>query len=226
EKYYDEYDFADWTHSVSKVPMVKAQHPDYELFKSGIHSQRGLSCADCHMPYNAEGGLKFSNHHVSSPLKYISKTCVTCHRDGEEELQNNVYERQDKMKKSMDSAVELLFRSHVEAKAAWDNGATEKEMKPALELIRKAQWRCDFVAASHGASFHAPIESARILADSIRLSGEARLALAGILTKHNVAQPVALPDISTKAKAQKYIGLDMDAQNAKKAADLKKWASK
>ena len=226
EKYYDKINFADWTHKLSRVPMVKPQHPDYELFRTGIHSQRGLACADCHMPYNAEGGLKFSNHHVTSPLKYISKTCVTCHRESEEDLTNNVYERQDKVKEATSSAVELLVHAHIEAKAAWDNGATEDEMKPAIELIRKAQWRCDFVAASHGAPFHAPLESSRILADSIKLAGQARLALAGILTKHNVAQPVALPDVSTKAKAQAYIGLDMEAERAKKAADLKKWSAK
>lgn len=69
EQYYDEAEFSDWTHALSRTPMLKAQHPDYELFLLGPHSKRGLGCADCHMPYVAEGGIKYSNHQVMSPLK-------------------------------------------------------------------------------------------------------------------------------------------------------------
>jgi len=36
-----------------------------------------------------------------------------------------------------------------------------------------------------------------------------------------VTEPVAIPDISTKAKAQAVIGPDMDAERAKKAEFLK-----
>lgn len=67
ESYYDSYGFADWTHTISRAPMLKAQHPDYELFKMGIHAQRGVACADCHMPFIAEGGVKYTSHHVQSP---------------------------------------------------------------------------------------------------------------------------------------------------------------
>ncbi|HET55822.1 MAG TPA: ammonia-forming cytochrome c nitrite reductase subunit c552, partial [Ignavibacteria bacterium] len=31
-----------------------------------------------------------------------------------------------------------------------------------------------------------------------------------VLVKHGVSYPIAMPDVSTKAKAQKYIGLDME----------------
>ncbi|MHC5074370.1 MAG: ammonia-forming cytochrome c nitrite reductase subunit c552, partial [Planctomycetota bacterium] len=54
--YYDGLDFADYTHPISKTPIVKAQHPDYEIYLTGIHAYRGVSCADCHMPYHSEGG--------------------------------------------------------------------------------------------------------------------------------------------------------------------------
>jgi nitrite reductase (cytochrome c-552) len=39
-----------------------------------------------------------------------------------------------------------------------------------------AQWRWDWIAASHGAGAHAPTESARLLAVSAQMAGEARLA--------------------------------------------------
>jgi nitrite reductase (cytochrome c-552) len=216
EAYYDEYDFADWVHPMSKARMIKAQHPDWELFRTGIHAQRGLACADCHMPYLVEGGIKYSSHHVVSPLAMIPQTCVVCHRESEEELKKNVIEREDKIRGLQDQALDAIVRAHFEAKAAWDAGATEEEMAPVLMLIRHAQWRCDFVAASHGAPFHTPIESARIMSSSIQRAGEARLLLARVLSAHGVDQPIELPDISTKAKAQAVVGLDMDAERRTK----------
>jgi nitrite reductase (cytochrome c-552) len=73
ENYYDEYEFYDWIHPLSKAPILKAQHPDYELFQHSIHYQRGVSCADCHMPYKTEGSMKISDHKVQSPLKQYRK---------------------------------------------------------------------------------------------------------------------------------------------------------
>ena len=67
EKYYDETKYADYTHALSRAPILKAQHPDYEIAQMGIHGQRGVACADCHMPYKSEGGVKFSDHHIQSP---------------------------------------------------------------------------------------------------------------------------------------------------------------
>lgn len=209
ENYYDETKFKDWVHALSKAPMLKAQHPDYEIYKMGIHAQRGVACADCHMPYRREGGEKFTDHLVQSPLNNIANSCQVCHRESEEQLRANVFERQDKIRELRLRAEDLLVQAHVEAKAAWDAGATEAEMKTVLELIRKSQWRWDFAAAGHGSSFHAPLEIMRILGHAIDLAQQARLELNGILIKKGVALPVTVPDISTKEKAQNYIGLDM-----------------
>jgi nitrite reductase (cytochrome c-552) len=224
EKYYDELAFSDWTHAISKAPMLKAQHPDYELYTMGIHAQRGLSCADCHMPYVSEGGAKFTSHHIVSPLYHINKTCQVCHRESEEELRRNVYERQEKIAQERHRLATLLVRAHYEAKAAWNNGATEKEMQPILQLIRHAQWRWDFAAASHGAAFHAPLEVMRIIATGIERVQDARLLLAKLLAAKGV-NDVAIPDISTKDKAQKAIGIDRQKLEKEKAQFLKQWGS-
>lgn len=209
EEYYDEIGHVDWVHKISKAPMLKAQHPDYELWEKGIHAQRGVSCADCHMPYRREGGVKFTDHHVQSPLANIANSCQVCHRESEETLRKNVFERQERVRELRLTSEDLLVKAHIEAGAAWKAGANESEMEEVLQLIRHSQWRWDYVAASHGGSFHAPLESARILGSSIEKSQEARLLLSRILMKYNVKQPVAMPDISSKAKAQEYIGLDM-----------------
>ncbi len=160
-KYYDAMGFSDWTHAISKTPMLKAQHTDYEVYTTGIHTERGVSCADCHMPYVSEGGL------------------------------------------------------------AWDNGANEAEMKDILYDIRVGQWYWDYVAASHGGSFHSPVESARIPGKSIDNAQAARIKLARLLAAKGVNREVTYPDISTKAKAQEYIGLPMEKLKAEKDKFLK-----
>lgn len=218
ERYYDEAQFSDWTHSLSRAPMLKAQHPDYEIFLLGPHAQRGLACADCHMPYMAEGGIKYSNHQIMSPLKNVSSTCQTCHRDTEENLKQYVYDYQDKALEIRDRIEVELTRAHIMAKTAWDKGVDEAKMKNALQLIRQAQWRWDFAVASHGASFHAPVETQRILAHSLDRTLQAQLELQKVLFTLGVTD-VPMPDISTKELAQAYIGLDM----AKLRSDKDKW---
>mgnify|MGYP003835110995 FL=1 len=90
-------------------------------------------------------------------------------------------------------------------------------MKPVLALIRQSQWRWDFCAASHGGSFHAPIEMASILSNGIMKGLEARIELAKVLADKGVSK-VMIPDISSKSGAQKSIGLDMEALVREKEA--------
>jgi len=221
ETYYDSIGFTDWTHALSKAPMLKCQHPDYELFKTGIHADRGVACADCHMPYKRDGGVKFTYHKMQSPLNNISSSCQVCHRESEESLRENVYERQSKIESLRRITEKNLATAHIEAKAAWDAGADENTMKPVLTLLRHAQWRWDYVAASNGLAFHSPIEAARILGTSIQKSNEARLLLAQIIITKGGKYPVDMPDISSKEKAQQFIGLKMDSLYAHKNAFTK-----
>jgi len=216
EKYYDAMNYKDYTHALSRAPILKAQHPGYEIHQMGIHGQRGVSCADCHMPYMSKGGVKYTDHHIMSPLANIDRTCQTCHRQSAETLRQNVYERQRKCNEIRNRVENELATAHIEAKFAWDKGATEAEMKPVLDLLRKSQWRWDFAVASHGAAFHAPQEIMRILSHSLDLANQARLKVAKVLARHGFTGDVPMPDISTKAKAQAYIGLDMKQKEADK----------
>ena len=221
EKYYDEIGFTDYIHKLSRAPILKAQHPDYEIFKMGIHAQRGVSCADCHMPYNDEGGIKYSDHHIQNPLAVTERTCQTCHRDNKETLCKNVYERQQKANELRTLLEKELAKAHIEAKFTWDIGATENEMQEALLLIRQAQWRWDFGVSSHGGSFHAPQETMRILGHGLNKVFQARMLISKVLVAHGYTDNVPLPDITTKEKAQQYIGLDMAVEKADKDKFLK-----
>ncbi len=216
EKWYDEIGFYDYIHPLSKTPILKAQHPGYEIAKQGIHAQRGVSCADCHMPYKSEGGVKFTDHHIMSPLANIDRTCQTCHRQDAEVLRQNVYERQEKCTEVRNRAEQELARAHFEAKFIIDKGASEAEMKPIQALLRKSQWRWDYAIASHGATFHAPQEVTRLLANAVDYAQQARLLIAKVAARHGHTGDIPVPDYSTKAKAQMAIGLDMPTLKAKK----------
>jgi nitrite reductase (cytochrome c-552) len=220
ERYYDEFMFTDWTHALSKAPMLKAQHPDWEVYMTGIHAERGVSCADCHMPYKSEGGQKFTDHHLQSPLNNVEASCAVCHREKTLTLIKNVYDRQDKIIQNRDKLEELLVRAHVEAKKAWDLGASEEQMKGILMDIRHAQWRWDYTAASHGASFHSPLETGRVVAAGIDIAQEGRIKLARLLASLGFNEEIPYPDIATKEKAQAYIGLDMEKMEADKEVFL------
>ncbi len=221
EEYYDAIDFKDWTHKLSKAPMLKAQHPGYEVYLEGIHAERGVSCADCHMPYMSEGGRKYTDHHIQSPLNNIENSCMVCHKEKTAQLLKDVYDRQDKIIENRDHLEELIVRAHVEAKTAWNLGATEDQMKDILMDIRHAQWRWDYAAASHGGSFHAPVETGRVISSGIAVAQEGRIKLARLLLKLGHEGEVPYPDISTKAKAQEFIGLPVEKLKKEKEKFIK-----
>ncbi len=167
ESYYDEVGWKDWIHADSGAPVLKAQHPEFEMWSQGIHARSGVSCADCHMPYKREGAIKVSDHHVRSPMLNISRACQTCHHYPEQEILNRVTAIQDRTKALMlraeDATVDLIkFLA-----SAKSEGMNDEQLKAARALHRKAQWRLDFVAAENSMGFHAPQESARLLGEAI-----------------------------------------------------------
>lgn len=217
EQYYDKFEFADWTHPLSKTPMLKAQHPDYEIYKSGVHAKRGVSCADCHMPYQSEGGQKFTNHHIGSPLDNVENSCFVCHREKVDDLVSDVYERQRKIKEGTRKLQRLIAMAHIEAAKAWELGASQDQMTSIQQGIRHAQWRWDYSVASHGAAFHSPLETSRIVTSATDIIQETRISLTRLLADLGFNEPVPMPDFESKDALQAYIGLDLPAEYAAKA---------
>jgi nitrite reductase (cytochrome c-552) len=175
--YYDEAQFKDWVHADTGAPVLKAQHPEFEIWNQGIHARSQVACADCHMPYERVGALKISDHHVRSPLLNINRACQTCHHWPEEELRARVDTIQTRFfslrNVAMDALVELI-QDLKEARAA---GTTDEELTSARDFQRKAQFLLDFVEAENSTGFHAPQETTRILGESINFSRKGQLAL-------------------------------------------------
>jgi nitrite reductase (cytochrome c-552) len=173
------------------------------------------------MPYASEGGQKFTNHKMQSPLNNVAASCQVCHREETTTLVQNVYDRQDKILEVRHQLEKSLVRAHLETKKAWDLGADAEQMKEILQGIRHAQWRWDFVAATHGGSFHAPVECGRLVSTGLNIIQDTRIKLARLLASFGFNGEVPYPDLSTKEKAQEFIGLDMKKFKDEKAVFLK-----
>ena len=177
EAYYDAVDHTDWTHAASGARALKAQHPEFELWSQGVHARSGVSCADCHMPYLREGAVKISDHHVRSPLLNPTKSCQTCHRYPEAELLARAETIQNRTQALMLRAEEATVSLITALAKAKQDGAADDGLKSPRDLHRQAQWRLDFVAAENSMGFHAPQESARLLAEAIDLAHRGAIEL-------------------------------------------------
>jgi len=88
--------FKDWTHAETGMELLKAQHPEFEMWSQGIHARSGVACADCHMPYKREGAQKISEHWVRSPLLSPNRSCAGCHPYSDDEIKARVLAIQDR----------------------------------------------------------------------------------------------------------------------------------
>lgn len=178
--FYDEQKFKDWEHAQTGAPVLKAQHPEFELWNQGIHARSGVVCADCHMPYKREGALKISDHHVRSPLLNINRACQTCHKWSEDELRARVETIQQRTHNLRNLAMDALVELIGDIKAAKDAGRTDAGVTTAMDFQRRAQFYVDFIESENSTGFHAPQEAARILGESINFSRKGQVALRGV----------------------------------------------
>lgn len=167
--------FYDWIHGETGASLYKAQHPEFELWSQGIHARSGVSCADCHMPYEREGAMKVSSHWVQSPMNNINNACQTCHNVSESELRARVDTIQGRHKVLLEQAAAAMTDMLDAILAAQDAGVSEEQLAPVLELQRKSQWRLDYISSENSLGFHADQEAARILAESIDYSRKATI---------------------------------------------------
>jgi nitrite reductase (cytochrome c-552) len=175
--FYDSIGFKDWKHAETGAPMLKAQHPEFDLWNQGTHARAGVACADCHMPYVRVGAQKISDHHVRSPLLNVAAACQTCHRVEEKELVARAERIQNKTEHLENLALTALVDLIDEINASIKAGATDEQLAKARDFQRKASFYVDYVEAENSTGFHADQESARILAESINFSRQGTIAL-------------------------------------------------
>ncbi|HBJ38906.1 MAG TPA: ammonia-forming cytochrome c nitrite reductase subunit c552 [Planctomycetaceae bacterium] len=168
--------FYDYVHEQTGTKVFKAQHPEFELWSQGIHARAGVSCSDCHMPYERQGAMKISSHWVRSPMLNVNKACQTCHNVPEQELKDRVETIQERTRVLIDRAAVAMTEMLDAIVAAQQAGATQEQLQPIRDLQRKAMWRLDYISSENSKGFHADQESASILAESIDYSRQAEAA--------------------------------------------------
>lgn len=174
--YYEEVGFKDWVHADTGAPVLKAQHPEFEMWNQGTHARAGVACADCHMPYKRVGAMKISDHHVRSPLLNVSNACQTCHRVPEAELKARAETIQEKTLASRNLAMDALVALIGDIKSLRGQ-VPDEQLAPAQGFQRKAQFLLDFVEAENSMGFHADQEAQRLLVLSVDYSRQGQVAL-------------------------------------------------
>jgi nitrite reductase (cytochrome c-552) len=171
--------FSDWKYPGTDTPIIKARHPDYELFSAGsTHFNAGVSCADCHMPYVREGAMKYSSHDIMSPLLNPEQSCGQCHTDVDVVLAR-VATIQDTVHTAKIAAEDAL----IDAITAIQAAVAKPDSDPALlnearTLHRQAQFMWDFISSGNSMGFHNPDEALRILSNATDLARQAQMKAA------------------------------------------------
>ena len=178
--HYDSYDFVDWTHATTGATMLKAQHPEFDVWSQGVHASAGVSCADCHMPYVREGARKVTDHWLRSPLLDASASCGVCHTDDADTMIQRVYTIQDRYVAERDQTFDALVGLIRDLEAAQTNGTPEDRIALGREYQRLGSFYLDYVYSENSNGFHAPQYIMRILGDSRNFSRMGQLALQGM----------------------------------------------
>ena len=182
----------DWVHNETGAPMLKVQHPETELFSSGIHARSGVSCADCHMPFVREGAVKVSDHHIRSPLFDVEASCRTCHSISDEAIHARVNQIQTKTALGLREAEASILALIDDIAAA--RGEMRGKSEPLIDAVlekprdfhRRASMRWDFVASENSTGFHSPQEASRILGQAMDYARRGQLLLQANLQEHGV----------------------------------------
>lgn len=177
--YYQEEGFTDWEHKTTGAPMLKAQHPEFDMWNQGVHAKAGVSCADCHMPYTAVGAQKVSDHWVRSPMLNVNRSCQVCHHASEDELKARVDTIQTRVQTVRDSSFDALTELIADIEASKKAGVSADRIQAAQSWHRKASFYIDYVVSENSTGFHAPEESIKYLQTATDAVRKGQLALVG-----------------------------------------------
>lgn len=176
-KYYEKNPHTDWVHAKTGAKMIKGQHPEFEMWSQGPHARAGVSCVDCHMPYERSGAQKYTNHHIQSPLLNAEKSCTTCHGATGDEMVERAQEIQDSHHEMLDTAMQALVELIHQIEDKKDQ-LGPKKLTEVQKMHSQAQFLIDFVEAENSTGFHAPQESGRVLLKALNIIRKASAQVA------------------------------------------------
>ena len=170
--------FYDYEHAETGAPILKAQHPEFELWSQGIHARSGVACADCHMPYMREGATQGQRPLGAQPAAQRQPRLPDLPpllRGRDEGARRR---RSSSATTSCCSAAARRIVELIDAIVAAQGGGRDapSSSRRRSTLQRKAQWRLDFIAAENSMGFHAPQEAARVLGEAIDYARQGQIA--------------------------------------------------
>jgi nitrite reductase (cytochrome c-552) len=199
---------ADWTHAVTKAPMLKMQHPEAEVISSGKHADV-IGCVDCHMPDIQRNGRTVTDHAINSALNKLDN-CQKCHGDmTTDQIRDRVYQLQVRntaeLKRAEQAILSLIqdvtvVREQLAAKAPFSaiaddaerEAAISKELAAVLDLHRRSSMRWDFIGASNSTGAHSPTEALRVLGQAVDLARQGQTELKSVADQHGIELLVTL----------------------------------
>ncbi len=187
--------YGEWKQNVTGFKVGYIRHPEYEFYTfNSVHSNAGVACADCHMPYTKVGSAKISDHNVMSPVKNDLKACQQCHTETPEWLSNQVFAIQDRtasvmMRAGYAEAVsaklfEIAHKAQADGKTL-DQGLYDR----AKDLYLEALYRVIYIGAENSVGFHNPSEAGRICTDAVSMAQKSEMLLRQALAKAEVDVP-------------------------------------
>ena len=188
--YYEDANVTDWTHAVTGTKMLKAQHPEFEMWSNGIHSKAGVSCADCHMPYTRQGSAKVSDHQVRSPMLNINRACQGCHNVADDEIKGRVETIQSRFIAGKNLTFDGMIQLITDIDKAKKDGTPADRIAQAQAMHRKASFLIDMVVSENSNGFHAPDYMMSLINQAANYVRQGEMALAGKpLTTEGQPQP-------------------------------------
>lgn len=111
---------------------------------------------------------------MTSPLKTLDASCSPCHTQGTAWLMERVKSTQDQTFQILHMAGQNVAKAHAAIKKASETANPDQaELAKARELVRKAQWFWDFVAAENSMGVHNPTQALNTAAQANELARQA-----------------------------------------------------
>ncbi len=192
----------DWTHAITKAPLVKMQHPEFEVVSSGIHANF-IGCVDCHMPKTQFNGRTVTDHTMGSPLNKL-ENCLGCHNDmSVEDMYHRVYDIQVEVLAAYLNAEKAILAliediatvrerlveterfAQIAEPRARENAIT-KTLALVLDYHRRASMRWDWIGASNSTGAHSPGEALRVLEQAVDVAKNGQALLVEVAAQHGI----------------------------------------
>lgn len=212
----------DWVHAETGAAVLKAQHPEFDVWSQGVHAANGVSCADCHMPYQRNGSVKLSTHKITSPVADFNLACGSCHDTRGDTLKNRVKTIQDNFIESRDRTLDATVALIKDIEEAVKKGTVSEEaLTNARYFQNKASFYTDYVYSENSYGFHAPDYSQRVMSQALDAARKGQLALQGVPMEKLAPSEISMRNAQESARYQTVIS-DADAAERNQGGKDKK----